>query len=49
MIRTLILDYLEDQIPKERILLKLQKYFHLTKEESGIYYDRIVANGHLAC
>lgn len=49
MIRTLILDYLEDQIPKDRILLKLQKYFHLTKEESGIYYDRIAANGHLAC
>ncbi|HCT90838.1 MAG TPA: hypothetical protein DF613_05590 [Lachnospiraceae bacterium] len=44
VIRTLVLDYLEDQIPRERILSKLQKYFHLTKEESGAYYDQIAAS-----
>ena len=39
-IQTMILDNLEGQIPKERIIIKLQKRFDLTKEKSEEYYEK---------
>lgn len=39
-IRILIIDGLEDQLPKKRILLKLQRYFSLTEEQAEEYFDR---------
>lgn len=39
-IGTLILDNLDEQIPKERIILKLQKHFVLTEEKSTRYYEK---------
>ena len=39
-IQILILDNLEEQIPEERILAKLQKHYNLTKEKAKEYYDR---------
>ncbi len=39
-IQAVILDNLEEQIPKERILMKLQKRFHLTEEKSKKYYEK---------
>ncbi len=39
-IRVIILDNLEEQIPRERILLKLQKHFNLTEERAEQYYRR---------
>jgi len=37
-IQALILDNLEEKIPMERILQKLQKRFHLTEEKAEAYY-----------
>lgn len=37
-IQALILDNLEEKIPMERILQKLQKHFHLTEEKAEAYY-----------
>lgn len=39
-IRAIILDNLEENIPKEKILIKLQKRFDLTEEQSEQYYQR---------
>ena len=39
-IQAVILDNLEEQIPRERIVMKLQKRFHLTEEKSEQYYER---------
>ena len=39
-IRAIILDNLEEQVPKERIVLKLQKYFNLPKEKAERYYKK---------
>ena len=39
-IRVLIQDNLEEQIPKERILIKLQKHYNLTEEKARKYYER---------
>ena len=39
-IQTMIQDNLEGQIPKERIIIKLQKRFDLTKEKSEEYYEK---------
>lgn len=39
-IRAIILDNLEENIPKEKILIKLQKRFNLTEEQSEQYYQR---------
>ena len=41
-IRILILDNLEEQIPKERILKKLQRRYDLSEENAKAYYDRFV-------
>ena len=38
--QTMIQDNLEEQIPKERIIIKLQKRFDLTKEKSEEYYEK---------
>ncbi len=38
-IKTLILDNLDEKIPRERIILKLQKHFDLTEEKSAFYYE----------
>ena len=38
-IRALILDNQEEQIPRERIILKLRKHFSLTKEKAEQYYQ----------
>ena len=43
-IQTMILDYLEEQIPKERIIIKLQKRFDLTKEKAEEYYKKYAGN-----
>ena len=43
-IQVLIEDNLEEQIPKERSLEKLQKRFQLTKEKAEEYYDRFAGN-----
>ncbi len=45
VMQTLILDYLEDQMPEERILAKLQKLYHLTAEKAKEYYDRFAEEG----
>ena len=42
-VKALILDNLENEIPKERILVKLQKYFNLTEEKAKWYYERFVS------
>lgn len=39
-IQILVLDNLEEQIPKERILAKLQKRYQLTEEKAEEYYHR---------
>ena len=39
-IRILILDNLEKQVPKERILEKLQRRYALTEESAKAYFDR---------
>ena len=36
----MILDNLEEKIPMEKILAKLQKRFHLTKEKAEAYYQK---------
>ena len=40
----MILDYLEEQIPKERIIIKLQKRFDFTKEKAEEYYKKYAGN-----
>lgn len=40
-IRAFILDHLEEQIPKERSIIKLQKCFELTETEAEYYYNKI--------
>ena len=42
-IHTIILDNLEEHVPKDRILTKLQKHFNLSKEESEHYYNTFTA------
>lgn len=39
-IRVLVQDNLEEQIPKERILIKLQKHYNLTEEKAVQYYEK---------
>lgn len=39
-IQILVLDNLEEQIPEERILVKLQRHYNLTEEKAKEYYDR---------
>lgn len=39
-IRALILDYLEDKIPKEQIMKRLQLRFELTEEKAAEYFER---------
>lgn len=39
-IQILVLDNLEEQIPEERILAKLQRRYNLTEEKAKEYYDR---------
>ena len=39
-IQAVVIDNLEEQIPKERIILKLQKHFKLSEEESEQYYNK---------
>ena len=43
-IQTMILDYLEEQISRERIIIKLQKRFDLTKEKAEEYYKKYAGN-----
>ena len=42
-IQALILDNLEEGIPKERTLVKLQKYFNLTEEKAKQYYEKFTS------
>ena len=39
-IRSVLLDYIDDQLPMDRILAKLQKVFGLTEEMSQQYYQK---------
>ena len=41
-VRAMILDNLKEQIPKERIIIKIQRYFNLTKENAEKYYKKFV-------
>ena len=43
-IQALIEDNLEEQIPRERSLEKLQRRFHLTEEKAAEYYERFAKN-----
>lgn len=38
----MIVDNLEEQVPKERIILKLQKHFSLPQEKAEQYYEGAV-------
>lgn len=42
-IQALILDNLEEEIPKERTLVKLQKYFNLTEEKAKQHYEKFTS------
>jgi len=39
-IQAVILDNLDGQVPKEKILMKLKKHFGLTDEKSTLYYEK---------
>lgn len=39
-IRAMVLDNLEEQIPKDRIMDKLQKHFKLDRERAEQYFER---------
>lgn len=41
-IAAFVLDYVEENIPKEKCVQKLQKRFSLTKEKAEEYYERFV-------
>ncbi len=43
-IKAIILDGLADNLSKERILNKLQRYFSLTEEKAKEYYGRFAIN-----
>ncbi len=43
-IRAMILENLEEKVPVDRILVKLQKYFNLTLENAELYYRRFALN-----
>lgn len=43
-IKAIILDGLADNLSKERILDKLQRYFSLTEEKAKEYYGRFSVN-----
>ena len=38
-IQILIADHIEEEIPKEKTIAKLQKHYHLTKAEAELYYE----------
>ncbi|MCI9141188.1 MAG: hypothetical protein HFH87_01035 [Lachnospiraceae bacterium] len=42
-IRVLILDNLEEEIPRERSIIKLQRRFQLTEDQAVAYYDKFAA------
>ncbi len=42
-IRILILSSMEDDIPEERTLVKLQRHYHITKEKAEQYYREFTA------
>ena len=39
-IQILIADHIEEEIPKEKTIAKLQKHYHLTKAEAELYYEK---------
>lgn len=39
-IQILITVHIEEEIPKEKTITKLQKHYHLTKKEAEQYYER---------
>lgn len=39
-IQALVLDHLEERVPREKSIAKLQRFFGLTKEAAEGYYDR---------
>lgn len=47
-IRAIILKDLEDNLPKEKILNKLQRYFSLTEEKAKEYYEKFTRNNEKA-
>ena len=36
----LVLDHIEEHMPKEKSIQKLQKFFSLTEEKAEEYYER---------
>ncbi len=43
-IRAMVLDNVDECVPPDRILFKLQKHFELTDEEAEAYYSRFDLN-----
>ena len=43
-IQALVLDYLEEGFSKEKIIIKLQKRFSLTKAQAEHYYNKFNKN-----
>lgn len=39
-IAVLVLDHIEEHMPKEKSIQKLQKFFSLTEEKAEEYYER---------
>lgn len=39
-IQILIADHIEEGVPKEKTITKLQKHYHLTKKEAEQYYEK---------
>ena len=42
-IRVFVLDKMEENVPEEKIIEKLQKGFHLSEEKARYYYERVVS------
>ena len=40
-IQILIADHIEENVPKEKTVTKLQKHYHLSKEEAEQYYEKV--------
>ncbi|MCI8949936.1 MAG: hypothetical protein HFG49_07810, partial [Lachnospiraceae bacterium] len=44
-IQILIADHIEEEIPKEKTIAKLQRHYHLTKAEAELYYVKYSKKG----
>ena len=44
-IQILITDHIEESVPKNKTILKLQKHYHLTEKEAEYYYEKYSKKG----